>query len=148
LQNAYKSAVIYFLLFCVLLLISGATLFFVKIGFDAKSVSAYYLGSAEMFVSAKTTMGILKIILPHIFVFGLFSMVILHFVVFTEYKHKRQMLALIYLTYLLSFIELFSPLLILQGIELFAYVKLFSFFALEILFFYLFFILFKSIVYN
>ena len=146
LQQAYKHLVLYFLAFSILLLISGFLLFEEKIGFHVEGVVNYYLGDAAQFINAKSIAGIFKIILPHIFVFGLFAMVVLHFLVFTEHKKTKKMMPLIYSTFSIAFLELFSPFLLLQGLEIFAYIKLFSFFALELLFLYIFYLLFRSVL--
>lgn len=144
--KAYKVSIIYFLVFSLLLLLSGIMIFEHKIGFDSKSIINYYLGDEELFIPAKSVSGVLKIVLPHIFVFGLFSMVILHFVVFTKQKERTKIL--IYLTFISAFLEIFTPLMILGGFESFAYLKLFSFILFEILILYLLYLLFFSIVYE
>ena len=144
--KAYKVSIIYFLVFSLLLLISSIMIFEHKIGFDSLSILNYYLGDEKLFIPAKSVSGVLKIVLPHIFVFGLFSMVILHFVVFTKQKEKTKIL--IYLTFISAFLEIFTPLMILWGFESFAYLKLLSFILFEILILYLLYLLFFSIVYE
>ncbi len=146
--KAYKGAILYFLLFSTLLLISSILLFEYKIGFSIEEVSRYYLGDEELFIPTKTVSGILKITLPHIFVFGLFSMVVLHFIVFTSYREKKNTTILVYLLFISSFFELFSPIIIILGFESFAYLKLFSFFVFECLIIYILYLLFFSIVYE
>jgi len=146
--KAYKGAIAYFLLFSILLLISGIMLFELKIGFSKESILHYYLGNEELFIPAKSISGVLKIVLPHIFVFGLFSMVVLHFIVFTKERDSIKTKILIYLLFLSGFLEIFTPIMILNGFESFAYLKLFSFIVFEILIFYILYILFFSIVYE
>ena len=147
-QKAYKYSILYFLLFSILLLISSVLLFEEKIGFSVSGVLDYYLGNEEKFITAKSTAGVLKIILPHVFVFALFVMVVLHFLIFTKHKHTQKMKWLIYVSFFISFSELFSPLLILYGLEFFAYIKLVSFVLFELLFLYLFWLLFESIIFS
>jgi len=144
--KAYKVSIIYFLVFSLLLLISSVMIFEHKIGFDSQFIINYYLGDEELFIPAKSVSGVLKIVLPHIFVFGLFSMVILHFVIFTKQKEKTQIL--IYVTFISAFLEIFTPLMILWGFENFAYLKLFSFILFETLILYLSYLVFFSIVYE
>lgn len=148
LQKAYKYSILYFLAFSLLLLTSGALLFEEKIGFLYQSVLDYYLGNRDSFIAPKSSVGILKIILPHIFAFGLFFMVLLHFVIFTKKRKSKQFQLLIYLAFFTAFSELFTPLLIINGLEIFAYVKIFSFFSLEFLVLYISWLLFKSIIYE
>ena len=147
-QKAYKYSILYFLLFSLLLLASSILLFEEKIGFSVAGVLDYYLGNEEKFITAKSTTGVLKIILPHIFLFGLFVMVVLHFLIFTKHKHTKKMRLLIYASFLIAFSELFSPFFILYGFEFFAYVKLLSFMLFEFLFLYLFWLLFESIIFS
>ena len=147
-NSAYKVAISYFILFCLLLLGSGAWIFAQKIGFSYHSVLSYYLGDTATFASPKTYEGVLKTILPHIFAFGLFVMVVLHFVIFTTKRNTKEFSVLIYLAFLSAFFEIFSPFMILEGFEFFAYIKIFSFFLFEGTVLYTLFILFKSIFYN
>jgi len=128
----------------MLLLVSSILLFEEKIGFSFKGVLEYYIGSEEKFIVAKSSAGVLKIVLPHIFVFGLFMMVILHFLYFTK---EKKIQAITYAAFTLSFLEIFSPLMIINGFEIFVYLKLVSFFLFETLVVYVLFLLFSSIVY-
>jgi len=148
LQKAYKFSILYFLLFSLMLLASSILIFNEKIGFSLQSVLEYYQGNEDKFIAAKSTSGILKIILPHIFAFGLFIMVILHFTVFTKSRNSQVFHFIIYAAFILGLLELFTPLLIIQGFVFFAYVKIVVFFLFEFLMLYLFWILFKSIVYD
>lgn len=145
-QKAYKLSVSYFLLFSLLLLLSSVMIFERKIGLSTQEVLAYYLGDETLFIPAKTISGVLKLVLPHVLAFGLFSMVLLHFLVFTKQKHKTKTLTL--LIFMSALLEIFSPLFIILGFESFAYLKLFSFFLFESLFLYLLWLLFFSIVYE
>jgi len=145
LQQAYKYAVFYFLAFSLLLLGSSLLLFDDKIGFSASAVLEYYLGNEDKFLVEKSWGTILKIILPHIFAFGLFFMVTLHFLLFTKYKKSKLFLNLIYAIFFVGFLELFSPYLIILGLESFAYIKLISFILLEVLVLYTLWLLLSSI---
>lgn len=148
LNRLYNYTVAYFLLFSVLLLLSGALLFADKIGFSYESVLHYYLGDENSFSTAKSYLGVLKIILPHVFTFGLFVMVVLHFLVFTKKRNTKEIYLLIYLTFFSAFLELFSPFFILWGFHFFAYIKILSFFLFEGSILYALFLLFKSIFFH
>jgi hypothetical protein len=128
--------------------LSSVLLFDEKIGFSIKGILEYYQGNEEKFIAAKSASGILKIILPHIFAFGLFIMVILHFGVFTKSRNSKLFHFIIYSAFVLGLLELFTPLLIVNGFVFFAYVKLAVFFLFEFLMLYIFWILFKSIAYE
>ncbi len=145
-QEAYRYTILYFLLFGVLLLGSSFLLFEEKVGFSTHAILEYYLGNEEKFLIEKSWSTILKIILPHIFAFGLFFMVVLHFLIFTKYKKTKLFQVLIYAIFFTGFLELFSPYFIILGFDFFAYVKLFSFIALEFLLFYTFYLLFLAIL--
>jgi hypothetical protein len=147
-QKAYKLSIIYYLIFSLLLIASAVMLFEYKIGFSYEGILDYYLGNEDKFIPAKSTSGILKIALPHIFSFGLISMVLLHFLVFTKLRYKRSTLTLIYLTFFSAILEIFTPLLIVNGFEFGVYVKLLSFFIFLTLILYISWLLFYSIIYD
>ena len=146
--KAYKYSIVYFLAFSLLLLVSGIMLFEDKIGFSIQEITKYYLGDEEKFIVAKTSTGILKIVLPHIFAFGLFAMVILHFLIFTKHRDTKQLKTLIYLIFISAFFEIFSPFFLIIGADFFAYVKLTSFVLFEALVLYIAWLLFNSIIHN
>ncbi len=146
--KAYRYSILYFLTFSLLLLISGTMLFEHKIGLSAQSINEYYLGNSDKFIPAKTATGVLKIVLPHIFAFGLFVMVVLHFLVFTKERNKTKTKMLICLTFITAFLEIASPFLIISGAEFFAYVKIISFILFESLILYSIWLLLHSIMYD
>lgn len=147
-QEAYKLSILYYLAFSLLLIVSAIMLFEHKIGFSFSGVLVYYTGNEERFIPAQSVAGILKIVLPHIFVFGLFTMVLLHFLVFTNIKYKKNIIILVYAAFVIALLEIFTPFMIIGGFKFFAYVKLFSFFALLALILYLSWLLFHSIAYD
>ena len=147
-NKAYKYAISWFLLFSILLLISGAAIFAQKLGFSYMSIHNYYLGNDATFTVAKTFNGLLKIVLPHIFAFGLFVMVILHFMIFTKKRDTKEMQYIIYLSFLAAFLELFSPFFIILGLDFFIYFKIIAYFLFNFIILYTMFILIKSIIYN
>lgn len=143
-DRAYRFLVLSFLLFGLLLLLSGAMIFARKIGFGAEAISAYYLGSTAAFTEPKSPVGVLKIILGHLFAFGLFWFVVLHFLRFTRFYERA--LWLIAALFCVSMLELFAPFLILQFGALFAYVKLAALFGYYALMLYAFWLLLRSII--
>ena len=147
-QKAYKLSIIYYIIFSLLLVLSAVMLFNHNIGFGISEISQYYIGNEEKFIASKSWHGILKIILPHTFVFGLFAMVILHFLVFTKQRYKTSTLVLIYTMLFTAFSEMFSPFMIINGYEIFAYIKLVSFVTFLGTVLYTLWLLFHSIVYD
>jgi len=146
--KAYKYSIVYFLVFSLLLILSGVLLFEYKIGFSVEQISSYYLGDEDKFINPQTSSSILKIITPHIFAFGLFIMVLLHFLIFTKKRSSKTLKAVIYLTFLSAILELLSPFGIINNIEFFAYVKLLSFIIFDLLVLFSSWLLFRSIVYE
>lgn len=145
-QKAYKLSILYYLLFSLLLIVSAVMLFEHKIGFSFNSVVDYYIGNKDKFIPSKSVAAVLKIALAHILSFGLLSLVLLHFLVFTKHKHKKETIFVIYLTFITALLEIFTPLMIVSGFEFFAYLKLASFFLFLVLLVYIPWLLFISIV--
>lgn len=121
-------------------------LFEVKIGFSVVGVRDYYLGNSDKFIAAKSADALLKITLPHIFSFGLFIMVLLHFLIFTKERYKAKSRFLVYLTFIATFIEISSPFLIIYGSEFFAYGKILGFIIFNSLILYSTWLLLSSIM--
>jgi hypothetical protein len=117
-----------------------------KIGFEAAGAISYYLGDEESFVIAKSNAGVLKLILPHIFAFGLLSMVVIHFLIFTKYKNNKLTKYIIYLILVSQFFEIFTPFLVINISSSFIYLKFISFFIYLTLIPLVLFIIFNSIV--
>ncbi|HIP20965.1 MAG TPA: hypothetical protein EYG70_07555 [Sulfurimonas sp.] len=132
-QQAYKYSVVYFLAFSLLLLLSSLLLFDDKMTLSINGILQYYNGNADKFIIEKSWSTILKIILPHIFAFGLFLMVLLHFILFTKHKKSQLFSKLTYALFIVAFLEIFSPYFIIMGFDFFAYIKLISFILLELL---------------
>ena len=146
--KTYKYSIIYFLAFSLLLMLSGFLLFEYKIGFSVAQISSYYLGNEDRFINPQTSSSIIKILTPHIFAFGLFIMVLLHFLIFTKKRNSKTLKTVIYLTFISAVLELLSPFGIINNVELFAYVKLLSFITFELLILFSSWLLFRSIVYE
>ncbi len=126
-HKAYKISILYFSLFTLLLLASGYMIFDLKIGFEAQRALSYYIGDKELFMSAKTNSGILKLALPHIFGFALLSMVVLHFLIFTKFRNRVFVKILLYTILISQFFEIFTPFLIINISEIFIYLKILFF---------------------
>ncbi|MEA3370444.1 MAG: hypothetical protein U9Q40_03820 [Campylobacterota bacterium] len=146
--ESYRYAIAYFLLFSLLLLLSGVMLFEHKIGFGVEEIRTYYLGNSEQFANAKTYDGLLKTVLPHIIAFGVLSMVLLHFLIFTKLRENSSIKKVIYLLFISAFLEIFSPFFIISGADGFAYIKIASFVVFEALIVYIVWLLFRSIFYE
>lgn len=147
-HQAYKLSILYYIAFSILLIISAIMLFHNNIGFGIDDISQYYIGNEKKFINSKSWHGILKLILPHLFVFGLFSMIILHFLVFTKARYKTSTLILIYTIFFTGLIEMSTPFMVINGYEIFSYLKLVSFISFLGSILFSLWLLFNSIIYD
>jgi len=143
-HQSYRLAVIYFTLFGLLLLMSGAILFVEKLGMSYESISLFYLGSEAQFTQPKSTFGLLETALPHLGAMGLFVFVIGHFLLFTPKKEKARAIVPVVLLFIAALLDIISGFIIIQGWTFFIWIKLVSFFSLQIIGLYLLFLVFKS----
>ena len=132
-NNNYRLSIIYFCLFSLLLLGSSIALFIYKIGFSVESIRLYYLGDEANFIQAKSFEGLLEVLTPHSFAIALFVMVISHFILFIKKAKTAKNIALVIALFISAFLEIISPLFIINGYTFFAYVKFMSFISLEVL---------------
>lgn len=145
-HREYQNAIAIFSLFVILLVLSGVMIFIEKIGLSVEDIMVYYLGSEEKFIQAKSFQGLLKIVLPHTFAYGLLSMVLLHFLIFTDQRNLRRSKILVFVIFSSAFLEIVSPFLLLRGLEFFAYLKLGSFIVFNLSLLYVSYLLAKSIL--
>lgn len=131
--QAYKITIVYFFLLGFLLLLSGVILFNHKIGFTFQNIITYYNGDPDQFILQKSTIGKLKIVLPHIFSFALFIMVLTHFLRFCKCTKNTYVTMLIVFLYTFAFIEIASPFFIQFFPWIFALFKISSFILLNVL---------------
>lgn len=108
-HKLYTLAIRYFILFLVLLIISGVALFWLERGLETKSIES-----------------IIEILTPHIVGMGMTLFVVAHFLLsstkFTQHFSLKIFLALAMVTLL----DQFSYLFILMGFEVFGWIKLVS----------------------
>ena len=143
-HQSYRFAIIYFTIFGTLLLLSGAVLFFSKLGISYKSISTFYLGSAAQFSQSKSSYGLLETALPHLGAMGLFIFVTAHFMLFTDKKQKQKSIAPAIALFIAALLDIASGFMIIQGFSIFVWVKIVAFMSLQLLGLYLLFILFQN----
>ncbi len=143
-HQSYRFSIIYFSIFGVLLLLSGATLFLSKLGLSYESVSTFYLGSAVQFSQPKSSYGLLETALPHLGAMGLFIFVTLHFMLFAGKKEKQKSVAPAIALFVAALLDIASGFMIVQGFSIFVWVKIVAFISLELLSLYLLYILFQN----
>ena len=143
-HQSYRFAIIYFVLFGVLLLVSGALLFLTKMGLSVEGVQSFYLGSAVHFAQPKTPYGLLETALPHLGAMGLFIFVLGHFMLFGTKQEKRQSILPVKLLFVAALVDIGSGFMIIEGWHLFVTLKIIAFLTLQLTAFYLLFLLFRS----
>lgn len=144
-HQSYRYAIAWFVLFGTLLLLSGMVLFFSKIGFSYESVQSYYLGSEALFSAPKSSYGLLETALPHLGSMGLFIMVTGHFLLFSDKRRKQLATKVVIALFIAALLDIFSGFLIVQGLELFVWVKLAAFAVLQLLGLFLLWLLFGAV---
>ncbi len=144
-HQSYRYAIAWFTVFGALLLTSGALLFFSKIGFSYEAVQSYYLGSEALFSVPKSSYGLLEVALPHLGSMGLFVMVTAHFLLFASKERKRHAVKPVIALFAVALLDIVSGFLIVEGWTLFVWVKLAAFALLQLLGFYLLWLLFSAV---
>ena len=142
--QSYRLAIVYFTLFSLLLLSSGTVLFVQKLGMSYESVEVFYLGSKEQFCQPKSSFGLLETALPHLGGMGLFIFITGHFLLFSPKKEKVKAFLPVVLMFVAVFVDINSGFMIIQGWTVFIWIKLLAFFTLQIVGFYLLFIVLKN----
>ena len=130
-KQSYRAAIIYFTLFALLLLLSGTWLFVSKIGLTPNAVNLYYLGNEALFQMPKSPEGVLEIALPHLGGMGLFIMVSAHFMLFASAHRRRWAKTSAIILFAAAVLDILSPYAIINGLEIFSWIKLLAFFLLQ-----------------
>lgn len=130
-HRAYRFAIGYFALFACLMLVSGAWLFYSKIGFTPEQVGLYYLGDGTR--PGKSAYGLLESAVPHLGAMGMFIMVTAHFFLFATSKAKRTAVRLAIALFVAALLDIAAGSLIAWGWSAWSWVKLGAFFALMVL---------------
>lgn len=143
-HQSYRFAIAYFALFGALLLISGAVLFFNKLGLSYESVELFYLGNQSYFIQPKSAYGLLETALPHLGAMGLFIFVTGHFLLFASKKQKHKAVKPVIFLFIAALLDIASGFLIVQGWTFFIWIKIVAFLLLQTIGLYLLFIVFKN----
>ena len=115
-HRLYRIAIGYFALFSLMLLGSGAWMFFQKTGFALAKITAYY--------GTKSVEGVWELSYPHLGGIGLFIMVLGHFFMFTPLRHHvHKGFILLFVTALLM---IFTPFGLIAGWGWLSIIKFFS----------------------
>lgn len=125
-------------------ILSGIYLFIEKFGIFPSDVLKYFIGDQENFFMPKSFEGLLETAVPHFIAISTTIFVFAHFLLFTNIISQKKKMILITILFISSLIDIFSPLGIIYGFEIFAWIKIFSFFIFEISFGVLLYILFRA----
>ncbi len=121
-------------------LLTGIWLFVEKYGLSVESITEYILGNEEKFIKPKSLLGLLEVIVPHMFVIPLFIFVVSHFLYYLPVSRNIFLFSLI--VFISGILETVSTVFILKYGLIFSYIKLISLIVFEIG---IFFILFRII---
>lgn len=121
-------------------LLTGIWLFIEKYGLSVDSIAEYILGNEEKFIKPKSLLGLLEVIVPHMFVIPLFMFVVLHFLYYLPVSRNIFLFSLF--VFISGILETISAVFILKYGLVFSYFKLISLTVFETG---IFFILFRII---
>jgi len=121
-------------------LFTGIWLFVEKYGLSVESITEYILGNEEKFIKPKSLLGLLEVVVPHMFVIPLFMFVVLHFLYYLPVNRNIFLFSLF--VFVSGVFETISAVFILKYGTVFSYFKLISLIVFEIG---IFFILFRMI---
>ena len=136
--------ILFFSIYSMLFIFSGAAVFYLKTGYTLPGVYEYYMGSEkalkmfpdlpDRFMNPKTTSGILKTIIPHLISYGIIIFIGLHF--FNTLKTRSYNFLSRFFSFSIfpiAMIEINSGMLVISGPYWMIYVRLGIFFLFVIL---------------
>lgn len=112
-------------------LLSGVWLFIEKFGLNPSEVYLYFHGNEKEFIMPKSFEGLLETAVPHFMAISTTIFVYAHFLLFTKVISVNKKFLLIFLLFLSASIDIFSPLGIVYGYMIFAYLKVIAFWSFE-----------------
>lgn len=127
-KGLFKNMIILFAIFNIFFVLSNI-LSHIKLGFSVNEISEYYLGNKEKFIRAKTFSGILKIFNFHTVASSIYLLALSHFLLLMECRYSEVVNIAIFSSALVNFI---SPFFIRYVYAVFSYLKLFSFYIMQL----------------
>jgi len=128
-QDASRRIFLCFLVYILLHWVSSFWLYFAKLGFGYQSVVEYYLGCEEKFMQPRSMLGMLEVSHFHFFSAGLLLLTITHLLLPLGKGAKRS---LIYLCFGSALLDIISGWLVRFVHPTFAWLKITSFWCLQI----------------
>jgi len=114
-------------------LISGIWLFIDKYGINPSEIYMYFAGDEERFIMTKTFEGLLETAVPHFMAISTIIFVYGHFLLFTKIISEKNKQLLIAGLFISSSLDIVSSFFMINGFEIFAWIKIISFWSFEML---------------
>lgn len=129
-QTQSKAILAFFYLYFLLHWFTGIFMFRAKLGFSYQGVVRYFLGDPEQFMNPRSFVGLLEVTHFHLFAMGLFFVIFTHLLMFSPLKDWIKA-TLIWLLGLSLLADIGSSWLICYVAAPFAWLKLGSFWVLQ-----------------
>ncbi len=129
-------------------LLSGIWLFIEKFGLLPSQVYLYFAGDEKNFILPKSLEGLLETAVPHFLAISTTIFVYAHFLLFTDVISQKKKFLLISALFITAMVDIFSPLGIIYGYEIFAWTKVLAFWSFEFLMGLLLLVLFQAVFYR
>lgn len=130
-KNDFLKIIIFFTILFFLFLWITNVLLYMQVGFNYNSIVEFYLGNEETFRPPKSYIGLLEEAHFHFFSMAILLITLTHLILFTSISSHMK-LVLILLSFISTFIEIISGWLIRYVSPLFAYLKLSSFYTMQL----------------
>ncbi|MGI9533669.1 MAG: hypothetical protein ACR2NW_01860 [Thermodesulfobacteriota bacterium] len=130
-RNDFLKIIVFFTLLFFLFLWITNVLLYMQIGFNYNSIVEFYLGNEETFRPPKSYIGLLEEAHFHFFTMAILLVTLTHLILFTSISSGFK-LALILISFISTFTEIISGWLIRYVSPVFAYLKLSSFYIMQI----------------
>lgn len=111
--------------------VSAAALFALKLGGNAQGVRAFYVGSEERFIAAKSLAGILEVAVPHVIAMPLVLFAAVHVVGFARALPRRTFAVLVAISFGSALVGILSGFVIRWIAPALAWLKIAAFVGLE-----------------
>jgi len=112
---------------------SGIWLFISKYGLTPSEVYKYFAGDEESFIMAKSFEGLIETAVPHFLAISTTIFVYAHFLLFTKIISEKKKQLLIFGLFISAILDISSSFFIINGYEIFAFIKIVSFWSFEML---------------
>ncbi|MFN3871216.1 MAG: hypothetical protein ACK4MW_07030 [Aquificaceae bacterium] len=130
-QGFLRLVVFVFSVLSLFFIASNFLNFYTKMGFSLQGVTDYFLGNPELFIRKKSFDGVFKVFYPHLIAMAIYSLIHAHLLPFAGLSKNKSLLFGVSI-FLFSFLDNLSSLVLLYMGYPIAYLKLLSFFLLQV----------------